>query len=149
MLKSEETTLAELMAEVRRLEIARGFDAQKKIKIVFDAVFADVSEPKGILERITKHKAFLAKFTDEQTAPIFISHFEEIVGILHPKLMPRTPIFLQVRCAFLLALMRQSARVHASLSQRLALVAVFFLREDSRSVFPGILVRAVHKLCYL
>uniref|UniRef100_A0A6A7G5R4 Eukaryotic translation initiation factor 5 n=1 Tax=Hirondellea gigas TaxID=1518452 RepID=A0A6A7G5R4_9CRUS len=95
MLENDETTVSDLTSEVQRLEIARGFDRQKRMKIIFEAMF-DVFDPKQIVSQIKRRKIFLAKYSVEKAdASVFISSLEEMIGISNPKLLKRTPIIFQ------------------------------------------------------
>lgn len=92
---SAQRTPAEVVAELRRLQLARGLDEQQKIRVLLESLL-DPTDLKGIHTQFASHAKLFKKFTsDTQNALLFIGCIEDFVGEVHPHLLPRTPLILQ------------------------------------------------------
>jgi len=86
----------EIVAELRRLGLARGLDEPQKIKILLEAVL-DVSNPKTVSNQFGQHAELLKKLTVEKVgATQLINCIVELVGVSHgQKLLPYMPHILK------------------------------------------------------
>eukprot|EP01083_Nonionella_stella_P177685 625266_1 len=85
----------DITEEMRRLELARGFDKTKRMKILLESVFDDMEDFKAMVEQAKKHSTLLLKYAQaDGGAEIMIGCLEEIVGILQPKLLKKSGILL-------------------------------------------------------
>jgi len=86
---------AEVTAELRRLQLARGLDESQRLKTLFEAVF-DVSQPQTIVSQFKKQAPLLKKFAaDKAGVKLMIGCLEDFVANVNPKLVPYIPHILQ------------------------------------------------------
>jgi len=91
----KERTSQEIIAELRRLQLSRDMDDSKRVKVLLEAVI-DTSEPKKITKEFMKNASLLKNFTkDRQSSTLFIQCVEELVGLIEPKLLGKTPMIFQ------------------------------------------------------
>lgn len=85
----------EIIFELKRLQMSRGFDDSAKIKILIEAL-VDTSDSKTVAKQFQQHGEVFSHFcTDESSARTFLDRVEEFVGITNPELLPRIPMILQ------------------------------------------------------
>jgi len=91
-------TTAEILAELRRLQMSRGLDETQRVKTLFLGIF-DVKEISGvvtIVSQVQKQAPLLKKFaTDKASTKIFVGCLEDLVGNVQPRLIPYIPHILQ------------------------------------------------------
>jgi len=81
----------EVMAELKRLQISRGFDDQQRVKVLLESLL-DSSQYNTILEQLSKHFPLLKQLSrDRQSQKLLLGGLEEYIGNVAPKLIPRTP----------------------------------------------------------
>lgn len=94
-LASKDRSIDEIMAELRRLQLARDFDEPSKIKVYLEATI-DVSDPKKVAEHFTAHAKVLKRFcADSSKSIVFIYCLEDFVGVSHPNCLARVPLVIQ------------------------------------------------------
>jgi len=94
-LASGERSPAEVVAELRRLQLARGLDESHRLKTLFQALF-DVVQPHTIVLQFKKQCPLLKKFaTDKASTKLMIGCLEDFVANVNPKLVPFIPHILQ------------------------------------------------------
>jgi len=60
-----------------------------------EALF-DTSNPSTVAGQVKEHAAILKQYaTDRNSALVLMGCFEELLGVIEPRLLPRTPIILQ------------------------------------------------------
>lgn len=92
---SKDRTVNEIVAEIRRLQIARGLDDSQKIKVLLEA-FIDPLESKTVPTQFAAQAKVFSKFTTSPAdAQLFIACIEDFVGEVHSDLLPRFPLILQ------------------------------------------------------
>jgi len=89
-----EHTPDEILAELKRLQISRGFDEQHRIKVLLESIL-DSTQHNNILEQFAKHLSLLKQLCRERISQkLLLVGLEEYVGNVSPKLVPRTPHIL-------------------------------------------------------
>jgi len=93
-LATTEHTVDEILAELKRLQISRGFDDQHRIKVLLESIL-DSSQHANILEQFAKHLSLLKQLCrDRLSHKLLLVGLEEYIGNVSPKLVPRTPHIL-------------------------------------------------------
>lgn len=89
-------SIPEIMAELKRLQIARGLDEPQKIKVLLEAVI-NVDEEKTIAKQYTNHAKILSAATKVQAngGTVLLNCIEEQVGSIEPGLLKKTSLILQ------------------------------------------------------
>jgi len=89
-----EHTVDEILAELKRLQISRGFDDQHRIKVLLESIL-DSSQHNNILEQFAKHLSLLKQLCRERIShKLLLVGLEEYIGNVSPKLVARTPHIL-------------------------------------------------------
>lgn len=84
--------VSDIVAELRRMQLARSLDEGQKVRMLLEAV---CETPQGAAAAIKKHARLLAQFTaDSLSQKVFLSAFEDLV-ISQANFMPRVPHMLQ------------------------------------------------------
>jgi len=92
---SKKREVSEIVSELRRVQLARGLDDTQRLKILLEA-FVNADEPAKVPTALSSQATVLKKFAvDKTSSGVLISCLEEMVGVTHPKLIPRTPHILQ------------------------------------------------------
>jgi len=89
----KERSVREICSEVRRLQLAHTLDEPKAIKVLLESVL-DLSDIKGVPKQFSDQATLFAQFTKKSPA-IFLGCVEELVGVIEPKLLSRTPLILK------------------------------------------------------
>jgi translation initiation factor 5 len=87
----------EVVSELRRIELSRGLDEPQKIKVLLEALL-DLGDLKSVPAQFTKHAPLFSHLLAQgnaQTATCLIGCIENLVGVVEPKLLARTPLVLQ------------------------------------------------------
>jgi len=93
--KRKEPTISGILAELKRLQVARGFSETEKFKVLLESTI-DVTDPKSVPDQFVKNaKMYSQVVTNEQSGNLMLLCIEELVGVVEKKLLPRTPIILQ------------------------------------------------------
>jgi len=93
--KTKEPTMTQIIAELKRLQVARGFTESEKFKVLIESII-DASEPKTVPAQFEKYAPLLQKVVvSDQSANLLLLCVEELVGVVEKKLLPRTPLILQ------------------------------------------------------
>lgn len=93
--KTKNPTVDEIIHELDRLKLARGFTQTEKVKILLESTI-DTKVPKSVPGQFEKKADMLKKvITNDQTATLMILCIEELVGVVEKKLLPRIPLILQ------------------------------------------------------
>jgi len=93
--KTKDPTMMQIIAELKRLQVSRGFTESERFKILIESII-DTSEPKKVPAQFEKYSPLLQKIVvSEQSANLLLLSIEELVGVVEKKLLPRTPIILQ------------------------------------------------------
>jgi translation initiation factor 5 len=90
-------TPQDVTAELRRLELSRGLDEPQKFKVLLEAVL-DISNLKTVPAQFTAQAPLLSHLTSKggnQACTMLIGCIENLVGVVEPKLLSRTPMILQ------------------------------------------------------
>ena len=113
-LASKERTTSDIVGEVRRLQMARGFDESKKMRVLLeglidtskiDTVLVQLKKTSPVLQALVRSGpgkyfcTFTFSFqgtTSSLSAKLFMSALEEWVGVTEPKLLPKFAHILQV-----------------------------------------------------
>jgi len=91
---ASEHKVDEILAELKRLQISRGFDDQHRIKVLLESIL-DSSQHQNILDQIAKRLPLLKQLCRErQSQKLFLVGLEEYIGNVSPKLVSRTPHIL-------------------------------------------------------
>jgi len=94
-LGSDKRSVDEVVAEVKRLQLARGLDEPQKVKVLLEAII-DIKAHATVPKQYKDNAKLLARFaSDRNSATILIGCIEEQVGVLDPKLLPKVPMILQ------------------------------------------------------
>eukprot|EP00455_Lapot_gusevi_P028944 TRINITY_DN309_c0_g1_i1.p1 TRINITY_DN309_c0_g1~~TRINITY_DN309_c0_g1_i1.p1 ORF type:complete len:438 (-),score=131.86 TRINITY_DN309_c0_g1_i1:108-1421(-) len=93
---AEPRTTKQILAELRRIQLARNLDEPHRCKILVEAIF-DVSQPKTIVTQIATQAPLLKQLAHDRIATIsLLGAFEEYCGVTEAeKLLPRIPLILQ------------------------------------------------------
>jgi len=88
----------EVLAEVRRLQLARGLDEQQRLKVLFDALFNFQPEQlKTFVQQLTKQIPILKTFAqDKLSRRLMMCCLEDLVGNVQPKLAGQTSVIFQI-----------------------------------------------------
>jgi hypothetical protein len=92
-LASGDRNVLEITSEVQRLKLAHNLDDPKAIKVVLESIL-DFSDIKSVSGQFTAHAALLQHFARKHPS-VFMGCIEELVGVIQPRLLPRTPIILK------------------------------------------------------
>jgi len=94
-IRTKEPSMAAILAELKRLQVARGFNETERVKILLESLI-DITDPKTVPAQFEKNAKTLSQVvTSEQSANLLILCIEELVGVVEKKLLPRVPIILQ------------------------------------------------------
>eukprot|EP00455_Lapot_gusevi_P045622 TRINITY_DN5864_c0_g1_i4.p1 TRINITY_DN5864_c0_g1~~TRINITY_DN5864_c0_g1_i4.p1 ORF type:complete len:394 (+),score=129.44 TRINITY_DN5864_c0_g1_i4:138-1319(+) len=95
-INAETRSPKQILAELRRIQLARSLDEHARCRILVEALF-DVSQPKTITSQITTHAALLKQVTQDRLAvSALLAAFEDLCGVIAPDaLLPRFPLILQ------------------------------------------------------
>jgi translation initiation factor 5 len=94
-IKTKEPAEQLILAELKRLQLARGFTDTEKVKILVNATI-DTAEIKTVAKQFEKNAGLYRKvIVNEATADLFLLCIEELVGVVEKGLLKRTPILLQ------------------------------------------------------
>jgi translation initiation factor 5 len=94
-LATQERSSDEIMSELRRLQLARGFDEPTKVKLVLEALI-DYKQPSEVAAQFAKHSDLLGRLCKTKNAcTLFLGCIEELVAVVEPELLLRTPMILQ------------------------------------------------------
>jgi len=95
-LAERDRSVAEIVSELRRLQLSRGLDDSQRVKVLLEAL-VDVSDPATVVAQIKKNAPVLKHYaTDRNTSIVLLGCLEELVGVIEPKLLSRIPMILQV-----------------------------------------------------
>lgn len=95
-LAQRERSVSEIVSEVRRLQLSRGFDDAQRMKVLIQAVI-ETDDIKTVANQFKQRSELLKTVAKDNTsANQLMGCIEELVGVTEPKLLPRTPIILQV-----------------------------------------------------
>jgi len=85
----------QVLDELDRIALARGLDDAAKMKILLEGVL-DLSVPKNVAGQFKTHKKIFKKAVKGGPShpTLLLLCIEELVGVIEPKLMSRTPIIL-------------------------------------------------------
>eukprot|EP00467_Chlorarachnion_reptans_P019263 CAMPEP_0114519100 /NCGR_PEP_ID=MMETSP0109-20121206/18813_1 /TAXON_ID=29199 /ORGANISM="Chlorarachnion reptans, Strain CCCM449" /LENGTH=359 /DNA_ID=CAMNT_0001699797 /DNA_START=219 /DNA_END=1298 /DNA_ORIENTATION=- len=94
-ISSNQPTVAQILAELKRLQVARGFNESEKLKILLESS-VETSNLKEVTKEFQKRAPlFKEAVTNAQEQKLFLLCLEELVGTVEKKLLPRTPMLLQ------------------------------------------------------
>jgi len=94
-LAARERGVDEILSELRRLQLSRGLDDSQRIKTLLEALI-DTSSAAEVPNQFKKHAPLLRKLAaDKNSALIFLTCIEELVGVIDKKLLPRVSVILQ------------------------------------------------------
>jgi len=81
----------DILAELKRLQISRGFDDQHRVKVLLESIL-DPSQPQNILEQLSVHIPLLKQLCrDRLSQKLLLVGLEEYIGNVSPKTIVRTP----------------------------------------------------------
>jgi translation initiation factor 5 len=91
-----ESNFLQIMAELRRLELARNLTPSQKMRACIEALL-DTQQPKAVLSQLKQHEAVIKKLAaDKLQLSTLFGAFEEVLGVVDGgALLPRTSHILQ------------------------------------------------------
>jgi len=87
---------AEILAELRRLQLSRGLDDTQRVVTLLQAIFdVSISGAVTIVKQIQKNVPLLKKFVpDKNASKVLLGCFEDLI-VSNPRLLPYTPHIFQ------------------------------------------------------
>jgi translation initiation factor 5 len=86
---------SDIEAEVGRLKLSRGLSEDQALKVLLEAIL-DTSDGKKVVSQFKLQAPLFSRYTkDKHSSAVFIGCIEELVGVIEPKLINKTPMIFQ------------------------------------------------------
>ncbi|GAB5363138.1 hypothetical protein AAMO2058_000857700 [Amorphochlora amoebiformis] len=94
-IKTKDPSVPQILAELKLLQVARGFSETEKFKILIESTI-DTSDPKSVASQFEKNAKLYGRIaTTPHATNLFLLCMEELVGVGDKIMLKRTPIILQ------------------------------------------------------